>query len=696
MMFYSQFLLEKKGPLGTIWIAAHLERKLRRNQVTGTNISAAVDSIISPEVPIALRLVGHLLLGVVRIYSKKVTYLYQDCSQTLTKINRAFHPVHVDLPPDANLAPFHSITLPEISEFEYMELDDVGFPSTSDSDPHVSTRDQITLHERHRDFASRVRFRSDECATSAGDAYTMLDFNEEAKRKISFQLETASSDTMSLAEDVLPPLPLDGPLGFNEMDVETGYSSSSSLNISTPPIPRGELTVEGTPQNVTMEPMTGANIPERETLRAAENVPLPEPHLVGMDEEPDAGEESTDTGGADEAQVTEMNEPLLEESPVPDKGVANIQMAPPTPPTKPTLISNDEDMLASVLGRVSPAFRVVSTPKTPASEERRLRPRKRKRSFDESIVLTNEFMKQQLTNTDDIRRIRRKVPFTSIEGLKSYKGSDIQQLFLEPSLPGMSVEIQRLYERICTNQEENISFGDVPRNLRPTSKELLEDRSEPSFHTSEIEEARCAPKANAVDTMEIPHKMDPQRERTKELMLEGQVPKVLPLDTATMPVIAQSTGLNVEISSPSLAAENFNAAETAPAGEAHCVEVSTYEKEGDQGLSFLEGDSTCMGNGVCAEGSRKASVGLDTNNLSTRTRAVAQYLKTAFQKSDTLQAGSKLNLDRVLSKSSRKEAGRMFFEILSLKSKDYIDVEQEEAYAGILVLVKPKLYTSNF
>jgi len=47
-------------------------------------------------------------------------------------------------------------------------------------------------------------------------------------------------------------------------------------------------------------------------------------------------------------------------------------------------------------------------------------------------------MKQQLTNTDDIRRIRRKVPFTSIEGLKSYKVSDIQQLFLEPSLPGQS------------------------------------------------------------------------------------------------------------------------------------------------------------------------------------------------------------------------------------------------------------------
>ena len=60
----------------------------------------------------------------------KVNYLYQDCSQTLTKINRAFHPIQADLPQDANLAPFHSINLCEISKFEFMELDDVGFPST--------------------------------------------------------------------------------------------------------------------------------------------------------------------------------------------------------------------------------------------------------------------------------------------------------------------------------------------------------------------------------------------------------------------------------------------------------------------------------------------------------------------------------------------------------------------------------------
>ena len=40
----------------------------------------------------ALRLLGHLLLGVVRIYSKKVHYLYTDCSDALIKIKMVSEP----------------------------------------------------------------------------------------------------------------------------------------------------------------------------------------------------------------------------------------------------------------------------------------------------------------------------------------------------------------------------------------------------------------------------------------------------------------------------------------------------------------------------------------------------------------------------------------------------------------------------
>ncbi|XP_020218443.1 sister chromatid cohesion 1 protein 4 [Cajanus cajan] len=146
-MFYSQFILAKKGPLGTIWIAAHLERKLRKNQVADTDIGVSVDSILFPEVPIALRLSSHLLLGVVRIYSRKVNYLFDDCSEALLKIKQAFRSTAVDLPPEESTAPYHSITLPETFDLDDFELPDSDILQGNYVDHHVSTREQITLQD---------------------------------------------------------------------------------------------------------------------------------------------------------------------------------------------------------------------------------------------------------------------------------------------------------------------------------------------------------------------------------------------------------------------------------------------------------------------------------------------------------------------------------------------------------------------
>lgn len=77
-----------------------------------------------PEVPIALRLSGHLLLGLVRIYSWKVQYLFQDCNRMLTTIRTGFASVQVDLPVDADHAPFESITLPSTLNLDDLNLDD--------------------------------------------------------------------------------------------------------------------------------------------------------------------------------------------------------------------------------------------------------------------------------------------------------------------------------------------------------------------------------------------------------------------------------------------------------------------------------------------------------------------------------------------------------------------------------------------
>lgn len=91
-MFYNQMVLTKKGPLAKVWLAAHWERKLTKAQVFETSIENSVQGILHPKVKLALRTSGHLLLGIVRIYSKKAKYLLSDCNDALAKLKLAFRP----------------------------------------------------------------------------------------------------------------------------------------------------------------------------------------------------------------------------------------------------------------------------------------------------------------------------------------------------------------------------------------------------------------------------------------------------------------------------------------------------------------------------------------------------------------------------------------------------------------------------
>lgn len=90
-MFYAHEILAKKGPLSVIWIAAHLDRKLGKKAVFETNIGASVDSIIEPAVPIALRLSGHLLYGVCRIYGRKVRDRRGQEPPSRARVARSLH-----------------------------------------------------------------------------------------------------------------------------------------------------------------------------------------------------------------------------------------------------------------------------------------------------------------------------------------------------------------------------------------------------------------------------------------------------------------------------------------------------------------------------------------------------------------------------------------------------------------------------
>lgn len=86
-MFYSETLLAKTGPLAKVWLAANVERKLTKGDCLKQNIEKDVQNIVDTnQAPLALRLTSQLLLGVVRIYSRKARYLLDDCNEALLKI----------------------------------------------------------------------------------------------------------------------------------------------------------------------------------------------------------------------------------------------------------------------------------------------------------------------------------------------------------------------------------------------------------------------------------------------------------------------------------------------------------------------------------------------------------------------------------------------------------------------------------
>ncbi|KAI3935261.1 hypothetical protein MKW92_013249 [Papaver armeniacum] len=87
----------------------------------------------------------------------------------------------------------------------------------------------------------------------------------------------------------------------------------------------------------------------------------------------------------------------------------------------------------------------------------------------------------------------------------------------------------------------------------------------------------------------------------------------------------------------------------------------------------------------------------ENSGWSSRTRSVAKYLQTIFDKElANGEVRKVIPVDNLLSGKTRKEASRMFFETLVLKTRDYIHVEQEQPFANINIMPKGKLMKSDF
>ncbi|KAI7978922.1 hypothetical protein LOK49_Contig628G00002 [Camellia lanceoleosa] len=178
-----------------------IRHRLKKSHYTSTDISSTVERIMYPEVPIALRMSGHLLLGVVRIYSKKVDYLYQDYNFFLITIRKAFAPVEVNLPEDATHAPFDSVTLPNTFKLDALNLDD-DFSYDGAQDNHLRSEEEITL------TCDQIPI--------GRDPYIAITFDEGILRDSIGLKDAPVSGASPMKEDHRPSLPVDPTVGFQD------------------------------------------------------------------------------------------------------------------------------------------------------------------------------------------------------------------------------------------------------------------------------------------------------------------------------------------------------------------------------------------------------------------------------------------------------------------------------------------------
>lgn len=92
-----------------------------KRYVTVSILYLSADKILQDEMDVvSYRVLAYLLLGVVRIYSKKVEYLFDDCNEVLIKINK-FVSTTKD---NAQVETLRmSITIPDRLELDAFNLD---------------------------------------------------------------------------------------------------------------------------------------------------------------------------------------------------------------------------------------------------------------------------------------------------------------------------------------------------------------------------------------------------------------------------------------------------------------------------------------------------------------------------------------------------------------------------------------------
>ncbi|KAL5983306.1 hypothetical protein ACLOJK_017390 [Asimina triloba] len=431
-MFYSQTFLAKKSPLGTIWIAAHLQHKLRKSQVVVTDIPSSVGN--SSCIHLSLRFPFSFFSIKLVVHKFRAPGLNPDAAIVALDIS-AFASVQVNLPEDATNAPFQSITLPETFDLDALELDDMIY-WTQGLDNHLKTFEEITLVEQiPAEGDPYVCFLVDEVhLLLLLFMRSLIDIPMDTSPPMDLPMDLPRDSTMmgtspivDLADDGARPMEEDAPPLFSR-DHAAGSSLSGPVNATE------ESNQKLHEDNFHEDP------PEIEIRRdAGPSGPGNIPDI------PDFGDDTVVQDEHFDPNITqkEFLSPIME-----GNSASGEESQPSRLHLMPTFRSEEEPVnLGSRLpsGPTLPELGIQPTP--PA------RPRRRKQFIDKELVITNHVMRNQIENASSLVHKRKKGPVSTLDIWRFEKIRKMDHSILEPLLCGMSIDLREVFFRTYTASE---------------------------------------------------------------------------------------------------------------------------------------------------------------------------------------------------------------------------------------------------
>ncbi|KAJ7970688.1 putative Sister chromatid cohesion 1 protein [Quillaja saponaria] len=656
---------------------------------------------------------AYLLLGVVRIYSKKVEYLFHDCNEVLAEIKKFVAKTKENAHMETLRASFHSITLPDRFELDAFDLDileDVGGGNTVH-------HEAITLKDGSWNEGigqcSLVKFQSEEfedCPNTCSSDYTMVeDVIRSHFMDIDFEISTPYSPINShLRKQKLTQEPANVsmvPVVEEEfMDPVNFFGEEHQTNEEEIEVPEKTEFEDHIHGDVSMEKLQCCRISEEESVDIKmlcwrEEEPLVHVKPFNKNNQIDGVNalelpssenkthqvigEASGPRGIEKSMEGLQDDMFYEKECLEHDTFSSAEREPPeivrlsveehrstgkSEFQNVTLNENGncadivpkltalDDFFPDAAGVSTPEFMVIPTP---AARERPRFSKKRKCIFDELTVLPNEVLRKSIHDASDLINIRRKCPHTLLAAWRASCIPSLPQGFFESLIPCHSIELHCLFSQRNLTISESVGTRKTPEKLdvsdSPNVGPLAEIHSVFSRKKFKI--------PASFGTVETLEKLDvsdsPNVGRSEQLPIAPETP----LQYSTIRLTERP--------------------EIPKSSESHKVRPDLFESiEKEQSARKDEELNDILTN---QETNSYETENPTLNGWSGRTGVVARYLHSNFIDLRKQRKKEVVNLLPVLEGQTKKKSARLFYELLVLRTTGYVDVKQDNAYGDISV-----------